>query len=85
MALPTSTETASMDWYYSGKPYVDVPSNSTVDTTTTDWSYGGQPFVTNPSVSGPTNIGGWDGVGSANLQSLMGTQYTSIETIYGVT
>ncbi len=85
MSLPTSTDLQTMDYSYSGTPFVDIPANSSIDTQTMDWSYAGQPYVTNPSVSGPSNIGGWDGVSAANLQTLMGTQYTSIETIYGVT
>ena len=85
MSLPTSTDVLTMDYSYAGLPFVDVPTKSDVNTQTMDYSYAGLPFVTNPSVSGPSNIGGWDGVSAANLQSLMGTQYTSIETIYGVT
>jgi hypothetical protein len=85
MALPTNTDLQTMDWAAFGTSFVVVPSNNTVNTFTMDWAAFGAPFVTNPSVSGPSNIGGWDGVSAANLQSLMGTQYTSIETIYGVT
>jgi len=85
MAFPTSTDLLTMDYSYNGMPFVNVPTNSTVNTFTMDYSQNGMPFVTNPGVSGPTNIAGWDGVSAANLQSLMGTQYTSIETIYGVT
>lgn len=85
MALPNSTEIATMDWSYTGLPFVDVPGNSTVNTQTMDWSYAGLPFVTNPSISGPTNIGSFDGVTSTNLQTYSGVQYTSLETIMGVT
>ena len=85
MSLPTSTDLQTMDYSYGGLPFVDVPSNNTVNTQTMDWSYAGLPFVTNPSVSGPTNIGGFDGVTSTNLQTISGVAYTNLETIMGVT
>ena len=85
MSLPSSNDLLTMDYPYQGLPFVDVPTNSTVNTQTMDWVYNGLPFVTNPALNGPTNIGGWDGVTAANIQSLMGTTYTNIETIYGVT
>lgn len=85
MALPNSTEISTMDWSYGGLPFVDVPTNATVNTQTMDWSYGGLPFVTNLSLQGPTNIGGYDGVTSTNIQTVAGVQYTNLETIMGVT
>lgn len=74
-----------MDWSYAGLPFVNVPSNSTVTTQTMDWSYAGLPFVTNPGLTGPTNVGGFDGVTSTNIQTIAGVAYTNLETIMGVT
>lgn len=85
MALPTSNDVLTMDYSYNGMPFGDVPATSAVNTGTMDYAYNGMPFVTNPSVSGPTNISGFDGVGSSNLQTIMGTAYTNLETINGVT
>jgi hypothetical protein len=85
MALPSSTDVLTMDYSYAGLPFVNVPSNNTVNTQTMDWSYAGLPFVTNPALNGPANIGGFDGVTSTNLQAVMGVTYTNLETINGVT
>lgn len=85
MALPTSTDVSTLDYAYNGMPFGRVPATNLVNTFTMDYSYNGMPFVTNPSVSGPTNIAGFDGVGSSNLQTVMGTAYTNLETINGVT
>jgi hypothetical protein len=85
MAFPTSTDLLTMDYSQNGMPFVNIPASGNIDTFTMDYSQNGLPFVTNPSVSGPSNIGGWDGVTAANIQTLMGVQYANIETIYNVT
>lgn len=84
MSLPSSNDLLTMDFGMSGQPAVLVPTTNIVDTLTMDYAQDGIPFVTNPSVSGPLKIGGWDGVTAANIQALMGTTYTNIQSIYGV-
>lgn len=85
MALPNSTDLQTMDYSYAGLPFVDVPAKGDILTGTMDWSYAGLPFVTNPGLQGPTNVGGFDGVASTNLQTIAGVAYTNLETIMGVT
>ena len=85
MALPTSTDVSTLDYSYNGMPFGNIPTTNLVDTFTMDYSYNGMPFVTNPAISGPANIGGFDGVTSTNLQAVMGVTYTNLETINGVT
>ena len=85
MAFPTSTDVLTMDYSQNGMPFVNVPTNSTVNTFTMDYSKNGMPFVTNPSVSGPTNVATFDGVTGNNIQTLMGVPYTNIETVFTLT
>lgn len=85
MALPNKTNIQTMDWAYEGKPFVNVPANSTVVTTTMDWAYGGEPFVTNPSVAaGPANLKTWCGVSAANIKTINGVPIANVKTIVGV-
>lgn len=84
MAFPTSTDVLTMDYSQNGMPFVDVPTNSTVNTFTMDYSQNGMPFVTNPSVSGPANIKNVFGVGGGNIGKLDGVLYANIESVMGV-
>lgn len=84
MAIPSANDVLTMNWSYAGLPFVDVPTNNTVNTQTMNWAYAGLPFVTNLSVTGPLNIGGWDGVNSSNIQAITSVTYANLQTINGV-
>ena len=84
MALPNKTNLETMDYSYSGLPFVDVPAKSTIDTSTMDYSYGGLPFVTNPAngatPSGPTHLKSMFGVPLANIKTINGIPIANVKT-----
>ena len=44
MALPTNTDLQTMDYAYSGVPFVSVAAKAGIDLDTLDYSYAGVPF-----------------------------------------
>lgn len=53
MALPTPDDLKTMDYAFRGEPFVDVPSQSSIDLGTMDYAFRAQPFVRNYSGGAP--------------------------------
>lgn len=84
MALPNSKDLLTLNYGFTGTPYIDVPSNSTINTFTLDYAFSGVPFVTNPALSGPSNLKTWFGVAVANIKTINGVAIGNVKTLDGI-
>ena len=51
MALPNSDNLKTMDYVWSGAPFVEMPAKAAIDTKTMDYVWRGAPFVRNEYVA----------------------------------